>query len=516
MSDKDLRVLEREAALDESDEALLKLRYARIRYGLETVPEHWSGLVLDPLHLVQMRKSVAKLNKMLRKKGCLPLQLIESPQATYIERTRASDNATVRIKVRKVTLVGDMPGSEGRYLFAARLHHLPDATIIHRSRAGRDVSEKVLEEARLAGPRCQHCDKRRGRHDTFIVVDTEAGTTMQVGSSCLSKYTSEDCSAVLYAFDKLRGLTEELDSGLLDDAPVEEHGCTPAAFLAHYQRIGTVSPSMIRQQRAERAQTDALRYGLQADGLSWDTADADIIAAMALLHRAEAEMLPGLERHRAAQQAADLGGTPDPSKLLSERDHNIAAILESGTISAREAGTFAAIIAWEGEAEQRRERERMRLLATNPQAQASEMVALIPGAQSTDGGITLSPATLASLLLAGAEPALLALATIIHNPGALCTPAHDGDYLAPEGTLGTWMLKLDVAIPYNRGGGHVVKLIHQGVDGVERHATVFAGGRGSKTLSDLGWATGDTIEVQATVDRHSDYRGTKGVILVLN
>jgi hypothetical protein len=200
--------------------------------------------------------------------------------------------------------------------------------------------------------------------------------------------------------------------------------------------------------------------------------------------------------------------------LLSERDHNIASILESGTISAREAGTFSAIFAWDSEAEQRRERERMRRLATDPEAQASEMATLL-GANVTEGNITLSPASLAALLLGSVSADLLSLATIIANPQALSVPAHDGAYLAAEGTQGTWMLRLEVAIPYNRGGGHVLKLTHKGADGQERHATIFAGGRGSKKLSDLGWATGDIIQVQATVERHNDYRGEKGVILVL-
>ena len=386
MSDRGLRVLERVAATEQTDEALLALKHARIRYGMDTVPEHWSGLVLDPLHLVQLRKTIDKLNKMLRKKGGLPLTLIEDQKATYIERQRESDGATVRIKTRKVTLLGDMPGSEGRYLFAARLHHLAEATVIHRSRAGRDLPEKVLEDARLAGPYCAHCEKRRKRSDTFIVIDTETNVTMQVGSSCLDKYTSEDCSAVLYSFNKLPQLTEELDSGDLDDAPTDDYGCSPAAFLAHFHRIGHITTGMARQQQANRAQEDAMRYGLEPredQGLSWPTADADIIQAMSLLQRAETELLPGLERHRAAVKATDLGGTSDPSKLLTERDHNIAAVLESGTISAREAGTFAMIFAWEGEAAQRAEREKMRRLATDPQAQATEMARLILSATVT-------------------------------------------------------------------------------------------------------------------------------------
>jgi hypothetical protein len=518
-----MRVLERQAAIEGTDEAMLALKYARIRYGMETVPEHWSGLVLDPLHLVQMEKSVAKLNKMLRKKGCLPLQLIKDSKATYIERTRASDNATVRIKTRKVTLVGDMPGSEGRFLFAARLHHLPDATIIHRSRAGLNLPESVLEDARLAGPYCAHCEKRRKRSDTFIVVDTERGTTLQVGSTCLDKYTSQDCSAVLYAFNKLKCLTDELDSGTLDDAPSEEYGCSPLAFLAHYRRIAAVRSGMMRQQHAARAQQDALRYGLECregegnalawNSLAWDTIDADIMAAMALLKRAEAEMLPGLERHRAAQKATDLGGTLDATKLLSERDHNVAAILESGTISAREAGTFAGIIGWNDEAGQRAERDRMRLLASDPQAQATEMAKLIAGASVEQGNIVLDPAILAKLLLEASQPALLSLATIITNPQALTAPAHDGEYLAAEGAQGTWELRLDAALPYRSGGGHTLKLTHRGADGKVRHATIFAGGRGSKKLSELGWAEGDTITVQATVKEHSEYRGEKQAVL---
>jgi hypothetical protein len=501
MSDRGLRVLERNAAQYGDDRSLLALRHARIRHGLDEVPVHWEGLVLDPLHLGQMRKKVEKVNKLLRKKGGLPLTLVESPVAEYIERLRQSDGKTVRIKVRQVSLQGDMPGADGRYIFVARLNHKPNATIIHRSRAGRDVPESVLEECRLAGPRCQHCTHDRRRNDTYVVQNTEDGTIQQVGSTCLDQYTEQDCNLVLYAFDKLKQLTEELDSGELDSAPVEEYGCSPLSFLAHYNRLGHIRQGMIRDQHAARAQQDALRYGMEPTDLSWETQEADITEAMSLLHRASSEMLPGLESHR------------EGTMVLSERDHNIAVILESGVVSSREAGTFAAIYAWDGEAEQRREREKMMHLATDPEAQAIEMARLIPGAQKVDGNIILTPEMLAHLLLNEQKPSLLSLATIINNPQSLLVPAHDGDYLAAEGAQGTWELRVEACIPYSRGGGHVVKMSHLGADGVTRLVTVFAGGRNTKTLGEWGWVTGHTYTIQATVDRHNLYRNEKNVIL---
>ena len=119
------------------------------------------------------------------------------------------------------------------------------------------------------------------------------------------------------------------------------------------------------------------------------------------------------------------------------------------------------------------------------------------------------------MLLGESSAALLSLATIIRNPQALSAPAHEGDYLAAEGAQGTWMLRLERVIPFRQSAGHTLKMTHKGADGKERQATVFVGGRNPRKLSDLGWAEGDTVEVQATVKEQQVYRGEKGVILTL-
>lgn len=137
MSDEAVRTAERTG-----DD--LRAKMGRIRAGLEPMPTLGSFDVLDPLHLVPLRTKVEKLNKAGLKKGAIPLQLVEAPEARWVARTRP-DGTPTQVRVRAVTVLGEAPNT-GEWGYAALLSHSPSGTVIHRT--GTDLIVAMSEFTR--------------------------------------------------------------------------------------------------------------------------------------------------------------------------------------------------------------------------------------------------------------------------------------------------------------------------------------------------------------------------------
>ncbi len=524
MSDTKLRQLEKRAALSDDDADLVALRRAQVRAGLAQVPEHWRGYVMDPLHLVQLRKEVATVNKRMRKKGALPLELVEAPQAEYRTKVRAEDGRTVRIKVRQVALLGDVPDS-GDWSYAARLNHLPSGTIIHRAGAARHLADAELEAFRVAGSVCQHCSKRRKRNDTYVLRNKVTHETIAVGRQCLNKYTNADASASIYAFDSLSKMTELLvEHAALNDSPEAEYGCSALEFVAHANRGMRQHSNRTARGYAGTAQSMALRYGAtpaarpQGEYLpSSYPNDDDLMDAADLLALARAELLPQLAAHIAERTAAEEEKRNlDASILMPERDHNVAVILAEDVVSARECGTFAGIYAWQAESTQRAELAELAEQAQALQGDANHAARELAAALSPlgvelaprGGSIVMTPQALSIILLANGDAASAReLARKIL--GTPTIPEHDGQYLAAVDTSGTWPMRVERTIAYRSGRGYVVKLTYAGAERTY-HATMFTS---NDELTELGWSRGDDVQVRAQVEKREHYRGTAGVIL---
>ncbi|NDG03362.1 MAG: hypothetical protein EB119_09275, partial [Synechococcaceae bacterium WBB_34_004] len=81
-----------------------------------------------------------------------------------------------------VEFLGVSPKLEGGWEFLATLEHLGDTNVV------RAIPGVTLPEAfQTSKPFCDHCQKIRGRKETFV-VKSEAGEIKQVGRACLKDY----------------------------------------------------------------------------------------------------------------------------------------------------------------------------------------------------------------------------------------------------------------------------------------------------------------------------------------
>jgi hypothetical protein len=91
-------------------------------------------------------------------------------------------------------VVGGHPPVLAGWQFLATLQHEEAGTIIRRVPSVNSRNKEILSrqdltaEYKNAKPVCDHCNKRRVRRDTYIVLHLEDGEVRQVGSTCLRDF----------------------------------------------------------------------------------------------------------------------------------------------------------------------------------------------------------------------------------------------------------------------------------------------------------------------------------------
>jgi len=97
----------------------------------------------------------------------------------------------------EIELYGESPRlktpSGKTYKFLSRIMHTTEGNIL-KSIPGIELPE----EYRTIAPRCQHCNYKRRRNDTYVLQDTDTGKLIQVGSTCLKDFLGHQ-SADSYA-----------------------------------------------------------------------------------------------------------------------------------------------------------------------------------------------------------------------------------------------------------------------------------------------------------------------------
>lgn len=113
------------------------------------------------------------------------------------------------------------------WVFIASVEHTSKGNIINSTGCGVEVPEVYY----TSDPVCEHCNSRRARKDTFIVMNQVTGEFKQVGKSCLKDFTNGmDASMVskYYSFfDELIKAEEPSSSGWI------EHHYGTKEFLAY-------------------------------------------------------------------------------------------------------------------------------------------------------------------------------------------------------------------------------------------------------------------------------------------
>lgn len=113
------------------------------------------------------------------------------------------------------------------WMFIASVEHTSNGNIINSTGCGVEVPERYY----TSEPICEHCNSRRARKDTYIVMNQVTGEFKQVGKSCLKDFTfGMDASTVskYYSFfDELIKAEETFSCGYV------EHYYDTKEFLAY-------------------------------------------------------------------------------------------------------------------------------------------------------------------------------------------------------------------------------------------------------------------------------------------
>ena len=138
-------------------------------------------------NLDKLQRQVKKLNRVAARLRSRPTT-IEEGQKFYVRRNLSDSDLKMIEKIHVYVDVGEPPSLNG-WQFQATLINgawLGDANgVVVKCAPGVVVDRKWYS----ADPcHCGHCNKKRGRKDTFLVKNTETGDFQQVGRQCLKDF----------------------------------------------------------------------------------------------------------------------------------------------------------------------------------------------------------------------------------------------------------------------------------------------------------------------------------------
>lgn len=94
----------------------------------------------------------------------------------------------------KVTIDAEVPKING-WSFMATIDHSPESGNIVR--VSPNVDFDVPKIYHTIGPKCDHCQINRERHDTFLLRSDATGAVKQIGRSCLRDFLGHDIKTML-------------------------------------------------------------------------------------------------------------------------------------------------------------------------------------------------------------------------------------------------------------------------------------------------------------------------------
>jgi hypothetical protein len=160
-----------------------------------------------PSHNVEyLEKKIEKLNKTAAKLGCSPITLTKSsPYSKKIKNGEYRKDGTYQdptfMEHIKVSVNGEAPKLKGWTFVGKREPMEGSDSIMAKSAPGSDLPKEYSDDH---GLKCDHCQKRARRNETFVVKNDE-GKHMEVGRSCLKDFLGHanpekyaDFAAALY------------------------------------------------------------------------------------------------------------------------------------------------------------------------------------------------------------------------------------------------------------------------------------------------------------------------------
>jgi hypothetical protein len=151
---------------------------------------------------------MSKMDKMIRKSAKLGCGDLGYEQLGKVVRKVTNEGGQEeKHSFTQFRVWGEAPKVAG-WLFVATLHHVQgQGTLVH----GLDDIEFPDRYRSSDKPVCEHCNTRRPRKDTYLVMNEDSGEFKQVGSSCLKDFLGHDSPSKLAAMCDLILSTDELE-----------------------------------------------------------------------------------------------------------------------------------------------------------------------------------------------------------------------------------------------------------------------------------------------------------------
>ena len=180
-------------------------------------------------HISDFTASIAKLNRKAVKLGCDPITFVIGEKKLvertfyYNVNTREEYSRKYKIEAFEVSMTGSAPVLAG-FQFIARIEYLSDSkSVLFHTVPGSNV--KIDERFRgLDASVCEHCNMKRRRNDTFVVLETSTGKQTQVGRQCLADFTGindpekvAQRAAFLSVYENLRDYEEGFWGAVRED-----------------------------------------------------------------------------------------------------------------------------------------------------------------------------------------------------------------------------------------------------------------------------------------------------------
>lgn len=159
-------------------------------------------------HLPALDAELTKINKVAAKLGVEPMAVeILSTETVEVRVSTWNGSELIEETWCEIEVHGSTPVLPGGWSFLGAIEHLKDggANLLHG-----DAPE--LEAFRTAAPDCSHCGHKRNRRKT-VVLRSEAGDIVQVGSTCLKDFLGYhgNPERVAWMVEMIKELGEDAD-----------------------------------------------------------------------------------------------------------------------------------------------------------------------------------------------------------------------------------------------------------------------------------------------------------------
>lgn len=184
------------------------------------------------VRLAGLERDIDRLARRCQRLGIAPISLRDTGE-------RAGERAFV-------VIVGEPPRLAGWEVAAIIVHRGGGAALRPTTAVGERVDPGLFAEAR-----CAHCEVRRRRVRTFVLVETSSGQLRQVGTSCLRDFLGGHDPERLCRGAEYLSLARETLGRV--DGPATETGPSPLEELAAHAAHAVRAHGWVARERARRS-----------------------------------------------------------------------------------------------------------------------------------------------------------------------------------------------------------------------------------------------------------------------